>query len=110
MNTKIRVTKSGYFAGGYHAEGSEIELTPRQLECVERRERGFEVIEDFSADGGPKMPSPENVPPVPAPSGGTTKVANLKTALDDAGVEYPANAKKAELQALVDGLSDQEGM
>ncbi|TLG72054.1 HeH/LEM domain-containing protein [Culicoidibacter larvae] len=32
----------------------------------------------------------------------------LKAILDEAGVKYPSNARKAELQALVDGLAVDE--
>lgn len=119
MNTKIKVTKAGFFAGSYHEAGSEIELTERQLACVKRREREFEVIEDFSPDGGPKVASPNTgskpaegatgTPPEDtAPKGFSVK--ELKATLDDAGVDYPANAKKADLQILVDKITDAEGL
>jgi len=111
MNTKIKVTKSGYFAGGYHSEGSEIELTPKQLDCVKRRDRGFEEIEAFSPEGGPKIATNEE--PQEDETGTTPKgssVKELKATLDDAGIEYAANAKKADLQTLVDNITSAEGL
>ena len=116
--TKIKVIRAGYYGGAYHEAGAEIELTERQLDCIQRREREFEILE------GPDKGKVVNTAPQPAegasgkPEGGTTQnapeggsddqpklsVKDLKAKLDDAGVEYPANAKKADLQALVDGV------
>lgn len=115
MNTKIKVLKADYFAGSYHEADSEIELTPRQLACAERRGREFEVIKSFSPEGGPKVTSPKVDTPTTPPQDekGTTpkgsSVKELKAALDDAGVEYAAKASKPDLQKLVDKLAD-DGM
>lgn len=122
MNTKIKVLKAGYFAGIPHGEGSEIELTERQLACAKRRGREFEVIENFSDDGGPKTEAPKEFDPENPEQVGVTgekmqeeksgfvSVKELKATLDDAGIDYPATAKKAELQKLVDEIHDAEGL
>ncbi len=144
MNTKIKVLKAGYFAGAYQEAGSEIELTERQLACVKRREREFEILDGSEpkapaegasgepakdepaedtqpaegASGEPAKDEPaEDTQPAEGASGEPAKdepakvsVKVLKATLDDAGVEYPANAKKAELQALVDNITNAESL
>jgi len=109
-NTKIKVTKAGYFAGGYHEAGSEIELTERQLDCAKRRDRGFEVLEGFSPEGGPKVTAPKVETPKPAEAPKGSSVKELKATLDDAGVDYPVKASKAALQLLVDNITGAEGL
>lgn len=112
MNTKIKVLKAGFFAGILHQEGSEFELTERQLACAERRGREFEVIENFSDNGGPKVEAPKAEAPKgePEEKSGFVSVKELKATLDDAGIDYPATAKKGELQKLVDGITGAEDL
>jgi hypothetical protein len=109
--TKIKVIKPGYFAGGYHEAGTEIGLTERQLDCVKRRNREFEILEggdkgkviSGGADETDETKGGEGAP-------AKVTVKDLKAALDDKGVDYPANAKKGELQALLDGPGDGEDL
>jgi len=121
MNTKIKVIKPGYFAGKWEEAGAEIELTERQLDCVKRREREFEILdgpdkgkvvtggsEENETGGSGESEKTEGGGGEDTPAKVTVK--DLKAALDDKGIEYPANAKKDELQALLDGASDGEDL
>lgn len=110
--TKIKVIKAGYFAGAYYEAGSEIELTERQLECVKRRNREFEILEGPDKGKVISGAQPEvglnEEPIIEGDKEPKVTVKDLKAALDDKGIEYPANAKKDDLQALLDQASDNE--
>ncbi len=118
MNTKIKVVKAGYFAGKWEEAGAEVELTERQLGCVKRRNREFEILDGpdkgtVVAGSGEGGEEPEGETGTTGGEGESDKepakvtVKDLKAALDEKGVEYPANAKKDELQALLDGADAQ---
>jgi hypothetical protein len=111
--TKIKVIKPGYFAGGYHEAGAEIDLTERQFDCVKRRNREFEILEGEDkgkvisggadeTDGGENAGSEDENTEGGKGAPAKVTVKDLKAALDEKGIEYPANAKKDELQALLD--------
>ena len=59
------------------------------------REQGYKIIDARFAPEGEKTGT------TAPPAGGPTK-NELKAALDEAGVEYPANANKADLAALLE--------
>lgn len=69
---------------------------------AELRKRGFQIIDAIFMPEGYENPGDDGEPD------GAKKatVAELRAALEAKGVEVPDGAKKADLQALLDGAQD----
>lgn len=77
-------------------------VTPERKAAI--RAAGFVILDaEFQPEGHENPDSPEVLDGAPAAPAKKLGIAELREALKAKGIEFPEDAKKADLQALLDG-------